>query len=96
MDYTKLAIEKAISGGYMSPNLLGVGVGYYNDVFLDPLFWQSLGKAEGWPQDENIPEITFGIWERERWLGKWHRFIDSLADGNTPEQYFENLLSKSK
>jgi hypothetical protein len=58
-------------------------------VFLDPLFWQALGKATGW-------EEYYGHWFRPRksvpqWRFEMHRFIDHLADGKTPEEFFQTL-----
>ena len=56
-----------------------------NEIFLDPLFWQSLGKAMGWRQDED----QWG--DRAEWVSQWHRFIDHLADGKDAESFFEGL-----
>ena len=56
-----------------------------NEIFLDPLFWQSLGKAMGWRQDED----QWG--DRAEWVSQWHRFIDHLAEGGTAESLFEKL-----
>ena len=54
---------------------------------LDPLFWQSLGKAMGWTGKAFYEDgMTLKTWKRE-----WHRFIDKLADGGTAEQFFEEL-----
>lgn len=55
-------------------------------VFLDPTFWQALGKARGWRKDwptEGSPD----------WLFHWHRFIDHLAEGKDAESFFESLLN---
>ena len=62
----------------------------YDEFFLDPLFWQSLGRGMGWVTRENIdggPEI--GI---EEWKLHWHRFIDALAEGETAEEFFRGEL----
>lgn len=52
-------------------------------VFLDPLFWQAVGKARGWkyvnPSDG-----------REPWLQYWRFLIDQLAEGDD----YEAALSK--
>ena len=59
MKYTKLAIERAIEGGFTN-YAIGISVGdeFYipniglseggNSIFLDPKFWQALGETEGW------------------------------------------------
>ena len=56
-----------------------------NEIFLEPLFWQSLGKAMGWRQDED----QWG--ERAECVIHWHRFIDHLAEGKDAESFFEGL-----
>jgi hypothetical protein len=86
------AVKKSIEHGY---SLRGIGPsGFYelldrysSDVFLDPLFWQSLGKALGWRQDED----QWG--DRAEWVSQWHRFIDHLAEGKDAESFFENTLT---
>ncbi len=52
------AIRKAIEGGYKIEWSMDVAVnGYYRShILLDPLFWQALGKAEGW--DDSKPYIN--------------------------------------
>lgn len=51
-----------------------------NTVFLDPKFWQCLGKAMKWKK--------LGV---DSWLYQWHGLIDHLAEGGTIETYFEKL-----
>ena len=67
------------------------------ETFLDPEFWQALGRALGW--ENNV--ITVRAVENGRptivtraghhWLYYWHRFIDHLAERKTPELFFDNL-----
>ena len=55
--------------------------------FLNPVFWQCLGRAFGW-------NVVMGAdFKQEEWLFRWHLFIDHLAEGKTPTEYF-NLLGK--
>ena len=49
-------------------------------IFLDPEFWCALGRTLGW-HHERV------------WKGQWHRFIDQLAEGKTPEDFFAHLIS---
>ena len=81
------AITKAIEGGWM--NKVTTEYGYsdtrWQIITSDPLFWQSLGKAMGWRQDED----QWG--DRAEWASQLHRFIDHLIEGKTPEQFFEEL-----
>ena len=50
----------------------------YDEFFLDPLFWRSLGRGLGWEETVEV-EVH------------WHHFIDALAEGRTPEQFFREL-----
>lgn len=100
------AIEKAVQGGWdkstaeydFDPSGGAVEL-MLADAFLDPLFWQSLGKAIGWSEsvDEFDGSKNFepgsynyrnGITE---WKYQWHRFIDHLAEGKNAESFFKNL-----
>jgi hypothetical protein len=59
-------------------------------TLLDPLFWQALGKTEGWKGIRYWYEYTNEI---EPWIHEWHRFIDHLAEGKDAESFFTNLLN---
>ena len=66
------------------------GYTFYEDVpvsriFLDPKFWQALGKAMGWGED------TTDESGRYKWHWKWVEFIDHLAEGKDAESYFKQL-----
>ena len=89
------AIEKAIEGGYKNDFLLTMlameGSVTHDHIFLDPLFWQSLGKAmrwgiyeKGW-KSQGIKEIG------EVSLLRWHEFIDYLWAGGKTEDFFSKL-----
>ena len=93
------AILKAKEGGY---SIWGgpVKEEEYDTLLLDPLFWQCLGKQQGWLE---VGELWYDIHDKEQcenpqydhsrtWLGKWHSFIDHIADGGTPDEFFNNLL----
>lgn len=61
------------------------------DIFLDPLFWQSLGKALGWNGcNFGDGRETFCSWKLS-WKEEWHRFIDHLAEGKDAESFFKTL-----
>lgn len=83
------AVEKAIEGGYkVDPKKVA---GVYNSktyefmgfdglgfVFLDHLFWQSLGKALGWYAGE--------------WKQRAMSFFDeTVCEGKDVESFFANL-----
>ena len=67
------------------------------ETFLDPVFWQALGKALGWDQTVlTVHEVENGrptIVTRagQHWLYHWHRFLDFLAEGKTSEEFFATL-----
>lgn len=72
---------------------------------LDPLFFQALGKAEGWGYeegkyqkyekgilqtiDENNGKKSFSY---EGWLKQMHLFIDHLAEEKEIDLFFKELL----
>ena len=94
---TQEAIKKAIEGGWRSNDELIKKESRFYDpyqfissavnnkgTFIDPQFWQCLGKAipfKGRPSDE----------DNRPWLREWHSFIDHLAEGKTIEDYFKQL-----
>ena len=71
------------------------------ETFLDPQFWQALGRALGWSEACDLAIIcVHGEEECQRcrgyyWMYQWHRFIQALADGNTPEAFFAYLTSSA-
>lgn len=101
MKETKQAIEDAIEGGWNELQntqfLEFIGDGKTiravtgDNVFLDPTFWQALGRTRGWDgakvlSDNRIP--TYNTYGQH-----WHQFIDHLADGKSIE---ESLLAISE
>ena len=102
MSHTEQAIAHALEAGY-EPKLerfaeiagastLQIAVAMQADVFLDRDFWQALGRARRWPADDAIDaKMTMGEWQKQRWLGRWHAFIDHLAAGKDTESYFRAL-----
>ena len=69
-----------------------------NEIFLDPLFWQSLGKAMGWENESECPLACCGgicPIDIPMWQSQWHLFIDKLANGGTAEQFFNQKMSFS-
>jgi len=59
----------------------GVGV---HAMFLDPIFWFALGWALGWHEQ---PSGGYDQW----WRDPWHRFVDYVAAGKTPDDFFATL-----
>jgi hypothetical protein len=101
----KEAIQKAIEGGYiytkeynqktidwLADNMLK----HQHQVLLDPKFWQALGKSLGWELvDHKVHALAYSLGKElpnQKWLYNWHLFIDHLAEGKDPEEFFTNLL----
>lgn len=66
----------------------------YDEFFLDPLFWQSLGKGLGWEETVEVEIPDFPLTpalKATQWKVHWHHFIDALAEGQTPEAFFTEL-----
>ena len=69
------------------------------ETLLDPSFWQALGRTLGWSEVCDLVIIcVHGEEECRRcrgyyWMYQWHCFIQAIADGNTPEAFFERLTS---
>ena len=81
---TQEAIQKAVDVGYQ---VHGVG-----EAFLDPLFWQTLGVALEWHVECHPRYIPYNQW----WRQPWHRFIDHLAEGKSPESFFKDLCPRNR
>jgi hypothetical protein len=58
----------------------------HSEIFLDPSFWQALGKARYYTKDTKEGSIRSKLW-----LQDWHRFIDHLAEGMDAESFFNSL-----
>jgi hypothetical protein len=71
-------------------------------TFLDPQFWQALGRALGWSE---VCDLSISCAHRHEecqrcrgyyWMYQWHCFIQALAEGNTPEVFFNHLTSSNR
>jgi len=69
------------------------------ETFLDPRFWQALGRALGWSEACDLAIICIHEAEEGQryrgyyWMFQWLRFIQALADGNPPDAFFAQLPS---
>lgn len=100
------AIKKAIDGGWRhknvetedeEPAMIRFVVSNPHKTLLDPLFWQALGKAEGWEKYEAGRPFYVGA-DRSRnypeWKREWHLLIDHLARGGSIDEYFIKILKQ--
>lgn len=83
----KEAIKRAIEGGFKHQSSKSYS---HQIATLNPIFWQALGKAEGWPKISAYPRESDN--EFETWKMTWHQFIDHLAVGKDADSYFNELL----
>jgi hypothetical protein len=70
-------------------------------ILMNPRLWQSLGKAMGWKyctlgcaadnRSPNYCGASVPENHQQQWLYEWHRFVDTLADGKTAEEFFVSL-----
>jgi hypothetical protein len=66
----------------------------YDEFFLDPLFWQSLAKGLGWDESIEVEIPSFPLTptlKATQWKVHWHHFIDAIAEGRKPEEFFREL-----
>ena len=104
------AIKKAIEGGWKKgfdirfeyrcvltdePN--SEGAIQYEEIFLDPSFWQSVGKSMGWDAADqqqwanNNGRKWFLAVKAPYWLFQMLQFTRHLAEGKTAESFFAEL-----
>lgn len=78
----KEALDKAVQAGWNRTST-------YSQAFLDPLFWQALGKQQGWrnPESRNSENRFNG-----QWMQNWEDFIQHIAEGKLIDDFFTNLL----
>lgn len=92
MNNTQRAIELAKKVGYETTVMSYDDPFYpYEQIFLDPLFWQSLGKnlnlGCGFDKCPSVGE------HKKCWNKLWYSFIGTLAEGKTTEDFFTQLLA---
>jgi hypothetical protein len=92
------ALEKAVDRGYRVEQkdfLLKLPEFALCQVWLDPLFWQCLGKAMGWEEVE-MSDPHRAVNGKAEWHNNWHRFIDHISESKDAESFFANLLQNNE
>jgi hypothetical protein len=59
-------------------------------VICDPLFWQALGKALGWPKVSAYPRESDN--EHETWRVTAIAFYDLILTGGDTDAYWNDIL----
>lgn len=90
MQHVKKAIERAsmqddTRAGYWNCNCVD------EEIFFDPFFWRALSVAEGWSFMAEGSSVTRS-YGTDEWRVRWHNFIDALASGKTPDEFFKEIL----
>lgn len=70
------------------------------EIMMDPLFWQALGKAEGWKKEIRLGKCNHPDCDGSGcdmpgtgdWKYQWHKFIDHLAENKDIDSFFNDLL----
>lgn len=72
-------------GGYVCPSI--------EVFFLDPKFWQAVGKVKGWDYEVDYKDEEFTHYKPNKGDWKWqmHQMIDALAEGKTVEEFIKTL-----
>ena len=94
----KLAIKRGYRGNFIYQNPKN-DQWYWKEecseqlALLDPEFWKCLGKNQGWDKGYyHFGDNTCDI-EMSSWQAQWHSFIDHLAEGKSPEDFFNSLTN---
>ncbi len=105
------SIEKSIEGGFrMEPMPMVYDHTQpkpkeeydWKVILWEPDFWKCLGKSMGWRDNvvirhnDSIYERKMSLKEMPEWQHKWHKLIDHLSEGGTPESYFEPIKEERK
>ena len=67
------------------------------ETFLDPRFWQALGRTLDWSEVCDLfiicvhGEEEYSRYRGYYWMYQWHCFIQAVADGHTPDTFFAQL-----
>lgn len=68
----------------------------FDEIVLDPLFWQALGKALG-KEDEDYTDDPFADWKYwEWWKGAAHHYFDIILTGGDTEKFWSELLDRKE
>jgi len=87
--FTKEAIRRSLEGGYFNfrGDIEDIYAYVRHQILLDPLFWQALGKAEGWEREFVMASFgTTGKQEGGYGFDKWIFDGDSSNDFSLPRK----------
>ncbi len=68
---------------------------HLEQIFLDPAFWQALGKARGWGESNLAAgSVSDGLWPISWWKIYAVNFFQHIMDGDDAESFFATLSNK--
>lgn len=101
MTHIEQAIRDAAEkGGYAErKDSMETGTAWRNRFILDPAFWQALGKARGWEQENGWSGHVWGFEDGPHgeniivmnWENAMLDFNHHLAEGKDAESFFKDL-----
>ncbi len=93
-------VSRKSKDGWDSASYMKISDINWHRAFLDPLFWQAIGKVEGWGKaqdtegDYKTPMysncVPYG------WCWHMHRFIDHIIEGKPIDDFFNDILKNEK
>lgn len=102
MTHLETAIRDAVEkggykfGGMTKKQFLKTWYIFVEKTLLDPAFWASLGKAREWFEWETCAKhhndgVDTEDYDEKCPICVWHRLIDTLASGDSVENFFKTL-----
>lgn len=108
----KKIIELSIEGGWKAHKLHSVETKwiilgdynemiYFTEIIIDPLFWQSLGKALGWFHKDGQPVAKYinndpKHTQQDIHIWHAHRFFDLILASGDTAAFWASLISDKK
>ena len=97
------AIKLARNEGWNHPDPCELdGIKFYHiaETFLDPLFWQALGRALGWGTLIGTGKFIEARYQRmedaeETWKYYAHQYFDLVLTGGDTEKFWKELLTQN-
>lgn len=85
-------LEKAIEGGWSNrfEHKSNTGFPCTEQILLDPLAWQAVGKIAGW-SSANPKSIAASMYGEEGWKWNMHGMVNALIEGKTIEEFISTL-----
>lgn len=67
----------------------------WQEIVLDPTFWQTLGKALGWGEADTGLDDQMFFWMPE-WKRNAHEFYDLILTDQPTDKFWDEILSTNE